>query len=203
LKDLKKFRYPSFLKNTMQNYDYTHNLKFWTSDLCAQEAHLFDFAITVSGSWGGHVMTLLFACIMGKLTGNHFYFSYGHSLAGMEPYFLPAGSSNESSHLFCPFLLDHWDFSHLFQQQTIRVYSALVWIMVYASISECASAVQSTVASNRGLLTPSEKVVVVKIRPDLLVRVSPWTRATTMTVIPGKAHRCPLYLRHRRRRSKS
>ncbi|KAK3818717.1 MAG: ATP-NAD kinase-like domain-containing protein [Benniella sp.] len=49
LKDLTKFRYPSFLKNTKQNYDYTHKLKFWTSDLCAQEAHLFDFAITLGG----------------------------------------------------------------------------------------------------------------------------------------------------------
>ncbi|KAF9355492.1 hypothetical protein BGX34_010439 [Mortierella sp. NVP85] len=49
LKDLTKFRYPSFLKNSKQNYDYTQNLKFWTSDLCAQEAHLFDFAITLGG----------------------------------------------------------------------------------------------------------------------------------------------------------
>ncbi|KAF9951060.1 hypothetical protein BGZ70_001134 [Mortierella alpina] len=49
LKDIAKFKYPSFLKSTKLGYDYTHSLKFWTSDLCAQEAHLFDFAITLGG----------------------------------------------------------------------------------------------------------------------------------------------------------
>lgn len=49
LKDLPKFRYPSFLKSTKRGYDCTHGLKFWTADLCAEEAHLFDFAVTVSG----------------------------------------------------------------------------------------------------------------------------------------------------------
>ncbi|KAF9281224.1 hypothetical protein BGZ68_006762 [Mortierella alpina] len=49
LKDIAKFKYPSFLKSTKLGYDYTHSLKFWTSDLCAQEAHLFDFAVTLGG----------------------------------------------------------------------------------------------------------------------------------------------------------
>ncbi|KAG0204414.1 hypothetical protein BGX28_003630 [Mortierella sp. GBA30] len=49
LKDLAKFKYPSFLRSTKLGYDYTHSLKFWTSDLCAQEAHLFDFAVTLGG----------------------------------------------------------------------------------------------------------------------------------------------------------
>ncbi|KAG0251019.1 hypothetical protein BG011_007902 [Mortierella polycephala] len=49
LKNLPKFKYPSFLKSNKLGYDYTQFLKFWTSDLCAQEAHLFDFAITLGG----------------------------------------------------------------------------------------------------------------------------------------------------------
>ncbi|KAI1320601.1 hypothetical protein EDD11_000123 [Mortierella claussenii] len=49
MKDLPKFKYPSFLKSTKLGYDYTQSLKFWTSDLCAQEAHLFDMAITLGG----------------------------------------------------------------------------------------------------------------------------------------------------------
>jgi len=47
LKDIPKFKYPSFLKSTKLGHDYTQSLRFWTSDLCAQEAHLFDFALTV------------------------------------------------------------------------------------------------------------------------------------------------------------
>ncbi|KAG0212891.1 hypothetical protein BGX31_001374, partial [Mortierella sp. GBA43] len=46
LRDVPKFRYPAFLKSTKRGYDCTEGLKFWTSDLCEQEAHLFDFAIT-------------------------------------------------------------------------------------------------------------------------------------------------------------
>ncbi|KAI8604601.1 ATP-NAD kinase-like domain-containing protein [Dissophora ornata] len=49
MKDIPKFRYPSFLKSTKLGYDYTPSLKFWTAELCAQEAHLFDFAITLGG----------------------------------------------------------------------------------------------------------------------------------------------------------
>ncbi|KAG0001921.1 hypothetical protein BGZ65_003078 [Modicella reniformis] len=49
MKDLPKFRYPSFLKSSKLDYDFAHALKFWTSDLCAQEAHLFDFVITLGG----------------------------------------------------------------------------------------------------------------------------------------------------------
>ncbi|KAG0346590.1 hypothetical protein BG004_001344 [Podila humilis] len=49
LKDTPKFKYPSFLKKAKLGLDYTKSLKFWTSDLCAQEAHLFDFAITLGG----------------------------------------------------------------------------------------------------------------------------------------------------------
>ncbi|KAF9329982.1 hypothetical protein BG006_007023 [Podila minutissima] len=49
LKDTPKFKYPSFLKSAKLGYDYSKSLKFWTSDLCAQEAHLFDFAITLGG----------------------------------------------------------------------------------------------------------------------------------------------------------
>ncbi|KAG0048947.1 hypothetical protein BGZ83_006180 [Gryganskiella cystojenkinii] len=49
LKDIPKFKYPSFLKSTKLGHDYTQSLRFWTSDLCAQEAHLFDFAITLGG----------------------------------------------------------------------------------------------------------------------------------------------------------
>lgn len=47
-KENPKFKYPSFLLSKKHKYDYTHSLKFWNADLCAQEAHLFDFAITVS-----------------------------------------------------------------------------------------------------------------------------------------------------------
>lgn len=53
LKDTPKFKYPSFLKSAKLGHDYSKSLKFWTSDLCAQEAHLFDFAITVSPAIGG------------------------------------------------------------------------------------------------------------------------------------------------------
>ncbi|KAG0024001.1 hypothetical protein BGZ82_010596 [Podila clonocystis] len=49
LKDTPKFKYPSFLKSAKLGHDYSKSLKFWTSDLCAQEAHLFDFAITLGG----------------------------------------------------------------------------------------------------------------------------------------------------------
>ncbi|GJJ70019.1 NAD+ kinase [Entomortierella parvispora] len=49
LKDIPKFKYPSFLKSTKLGHDYTQSLRFWTSDLCAQEAHLFDFAVTLGG----------------------------------------------------------------------------------------------------------------------------------------------------------
>ncbi|KAF9350611.1 hypothetical protein BGX26_011258 [Mortierella sp. AD094] len=49
MKDIPKFNYPSFLKSTKLGYDYTQSLKFWTSDLCAQDAHLFDFVITLGG----------------------------------------------------------------------------------------------------------------------------------------------------------
>ncbi|KAF9115460.1 hypothetical protein BGX27_007713 [Mortierella sp. AM989] len=49
LKDVPKFKYPSFLKSTKLGYDYTKSLKFWTADLCAQDAHLFDFVITLGG----------------------------------------------------------------------------------------------------------------------------------------------------------
>ncbi|KAG0378441.1 hypothetical protein BGX24_003842 [Mortierella sp. AD032] len=48
-KDNPKFKYPSFLLSKKHKYDYTHSLKFWNADLCAQEAHLFDFAITLGG----------------------------------------------------------------------------------------------------------------------------------------------------------
>ncbi|KAF9154179.1 hypothetical protein DFQ26_000320 [Actinomortierella ambigua] len=50
LKDQPKFRYPKFLKDaSTEMTDYTQHLSFWTADLCAQEAHLFDFAITLGG----------------------------------------------------------------------------------------------------------------------------------------------------------
>ncbi|KAF9431658.1 hypothetical protein BGZ76_011859 [Entomortierella beljakovae] len=49
MKDVPKFKYPSFLKSTKLGYDYTDSLKFWTSDVCAQEAHIFDFVITLGG----------------------------------------------------------------------------------------------------------------------------------------------------------
>ncbi|KAG0309099.1 hypothetical protein BGZ98_005211 [Dissophora globulifera] len=49
MKDVTKFRYPSFLKSSKLGHDYTPSLKFWTADLCAQEPHLFDFAITLGG----------------------------------------------------------------------------------------------------------------------------------------------------------
>ncbi|KAF9580960.1 hypothetical protein BGW38_002197, partial [Lunasporangiospora selenospora] len=49
LKDIPKFRYPSFLKSSKLQYDYTPSLKFWTSTLCAQEAHLIDFVVTLGG----------------------------------------------------------------------------------------------------------------------------------------------------------
>ncbi|KAG0284878.1 hypothetical protein BGZ96_010798 [Linnemannia gamsii] len=48
-KENPKFKYPSFLQSKKHKYDYTHSLKFWNADLCAQEAHLFDFAITLGG----------------------------------------------------------------------------------------------------------------------------------------------------------
>ncbi|KAF9913369.1 hypothetical protein EC991_000131 [Linnemannia zychae] len=48
-KENPKFKYPSFLLSKKHKYDYTHSLKFWNADLCAQEAHLFDFAITLGG----------------------------------------------------------------------------------------------------------------------------------------------------------
>ncbi|OAQ30803.1 ATP-NAD kinase, partial [Linnemannia elongata AG-77] len=48
-KENPKFKYPSFLASKKHKYDYTHSLKFWNADLCAQEAHLFDFAITLGG----------------------------------------------------------------------------------------------------------------------------------------------------------
>ncbi|KAK5823310.1 ATP-NAD kinase-like domain-containing protein [Linnemannia elongata] len=48
-KENPKFKYPSFLVSKKHKYDYTHSLKFWNADLCAQEAHLFDFAITLGG----------------------------------------------------------------------------------------------------------------------------------------------------------
>ncbi|KAG0000444.1 hypothetical protein BGZ80_006362 [Entomortierella chlamydospora] len=49
LKDVPKFKYPSFLKSTKHGYDYTQSLKFWTAYLCAEDAHLFDFVITLGG----------------------------------------------------------------------------------------------------------------------------------------------------------
>ncbi|KAG0229540.1 hypothetical protein BGW41_003007 [Actinomortierella wolfii] len=50
LKDQPRFRYPKFLKDaSTETVDYTQQLSFWTADLCAQEAHLFDFAITLGG----------------------------------------------------------------------------------------------------------------------------------------------------------
>ncbi|KAF9978402.1 hypothetical protein BGZ73_002581 [Actinomortierella ambigua] len=50
LKDQPKFRYPKFLRDaSTETTDYTQHLSFWTADLCAQEAHLFDFAITLGG----------------------------------------------------------------------------------------------------------------------------------------------------------
>ncbi|KAF8980377.1 hypothetical protein BGZ46_004304 [Entomortierella lignicola] len=49
MKDIPKFKYPSFLRSTKLGYDYTQSLKFWTSDLCAQDAHIFDFVITLGG----------------------------------------------------------------------------------------------------------------------------------------------------------
>ncbi|KAF9426468.1 hypothetical protein BGZ94_006478 [Podila epigama] len=49
LKDTPKFKFPAFLKSAKLGYDYSASLKFWTSDLCAQEPHLFDFAITLGG----------------------------------------------------------------------------------------------------------------------------------------------------------
>ncbi|KAF9145533.1 hypothetical protein BGX30_008325 [Mortierella sp. GBA39] len=48
-KENPKFKYPSFLQSKKHKYDYTHSLKFWNADLCAEEAHLFDFAITLGG----------------------------------------------------------------------------------------------------------------------------------------------------------
>ncbi|KAF9933304.1 hypothetical protein FBU30_005888 [Linnemannia zychae] len=48
-KENPKFKYPAFLTSKKHKYDYTPSLKFWNADLCAQEAHLFDFAITLGG----------------------------------------------------------------------------------------------------------------------------------------------------------